>query len=212
MTAVAAQPVQRFVFPDASWDFYTSTLYELEAQGLHTRVTYDDGWMELMTTGDNHERAKKVIARLIEQYSLEMDIPALGLGQITCRRKDLRKGLEPDECYYVRTEPPPMSQGELDLLTYPPPDLAVEVEITRGSIPRQPIYAALGVDEIWRFDGERLTVLHRTPDGRYEPHEKSLAFPELCIDQLNRFIRQALTGNQHEAIKAFRDWVRSLRK
>lgn len=196
-----------FVHEGVSWDYYDHTLRELEATGRHVRVTYDDGRMELMTLGDLHEMVKATIGRLIETYALERDIPIVPKGSITCRRKSLGKGLEPDESYYVNTPMPPLSRGGLDLNKYPPPDLAIEVDISESSIDREPIYAALGVREIWRYDGERLSPLHRTAEGVYIPADHSLAFPDLPMEVLNRFLKMALSDHA-QAVKAFRDWVR----
>jgi len=103
-------------------------------------------------------------------------------------------------------------ETELDLSQYPPPDLAIEVEISRTIIEKMPIYAALKVPEIWRYSGSRVTPFHRNRAGEYQPRSKSLAFPLLDMDQFNNFLAQALEQNQHEAIKAVRDWVRKCQK
>lgn len=212
MSTLMSRPPQKFVMEDVSWAYYDRTLRERDARGSHLRVTYDDGRMELVTTGSRHEQVKKAIARLLEMYSVEMDIPITGLGEVTCRLKRIRKGLEPDECYYITSPVPSMSDKGLDLSKYPPPDLAVEVDITSLSIPRQPIYAALGVPEIWRYRGGEVAVLIRGEAGKYQPAERSLAFPGLPMKQFNRFLKMALTRSQHEAAKALRDWVRQQTK
>jgi Uma2 family endonuclease len=201
--------VGSFLLEGVSWKYYDQTLRELERAGRRLRVTYDDGRMEFMTLGDLHERAKSTIRRLIELYALERDIDILAMGSITCRRKSLKKGLEPDEAYYVNAPHPPVSEGELDLNQYQPPDLAVEVDISRSSIKRQPIYAALGVAEVWRYDGRALRVLRRDKKGKYVVSERSLAFRDLPMDVLNRHLKMSLGEGQAEAIKAFRDWVRA---
>lgn len=210
MTTMTVDPApgQSIVLEDVSWDDYTRILYETEAAGLHTRITYDDGRMELMTTGDLHELVKSTMGRLLEVYALEMDIAIIPKGSLTCRRKALRKGLEPDECYYVNTQMPPVSRGELDLNRYPPPDFAIEVDISRSSIPREPIYAALGIREVWRYDGQRVIVLHRGDDGKYARATASIAFPMLPIEIFEHHLNMALGQGHAQAIRAFRDWAR----
>jgi len=198
------------VMDDVSWDYYSRTLEQFNPS-RNVRITFDQGRMEIVTTSGLHERIKTVVARLIEIYSLEADVPAVGDGSFTLRREVLGKGLEPDECYYVQTPAPPALPGEFDLETYPPPDLAIEVEASVGSTPRQPIYAALGVREVWRFDGRQVVVLHLGPDGRYAERPASLAFPALPMDRFNEALRAALDASQHEAFRAFRDWVRASR-
>ncbi len=110
-----AFPLGHSVFHGVGWEEYTQALADLEAAGSRAHVTYDNGEMEIMTNGDLHERAKTALGRLIETYALEADIPITGLGQITCRRQDLLKGLDPDECYYVNTPLPPAPKGSAPL-------------------------------------------------------------------------------------------------
>src|SRR5437016_3982755 len=93
------------VLDDVTWEDYEKLLAEI-GEG-RTRVTFDSGRMELMSPSPRHDDVKKITARLIETYALECDIPITGWGSTTFRRKDLRKGLEPDECYYVSTPAPP---------------------------------------------------------------------------------------------------------
>jgi Uma2 family endonuclease len=198
----------QIVMNDVSWEYYDRTLREIEEKHLRIRVTFDNGRMELMTQGGQHEYAKTMIGRLLELYALERDIPITGLGSVTCRREDLQKGVEADECYYVRNTPPPGDMLEFDLTVYAPPDLAIEVEITRGVLPRLPIYAALGVAEVWKYSAKGIVPLLRQPDGAYKSSEPSLAFPELQLPSFARFIEMALSQSQHEAVLAFRDWLR----
>jgi len=209
MSVALTQPENdpTFVLENVSWDFYERTVQEMEDSGRHVRITYEDGRMELMSPSDLHEEIKSLIGRLIELYAMERDVSITPLGSVTIKRRDLHKGLEPDECYYVSTPRPP--RGEFDLKRFPPPDLAVEVEISRGLMPKQPIYAALGVPEVWRFDGKRVNVLRRTAQGNYEAVEASAVFPKLPMKEFNRFIELALDDENHPTAKAFRDWLRA---
>jgi Uma2 family endonuclease len=108
----------------------------------------------------------------------------------------------------LTTPAPPADAEELDLATNPPPDIAIEVDIARSSIPRQPIYAAIGVPEIWRFDGSRLTPMRLTTAGHYEARPRSSVLPDLDFDVFNRFLTQALR-DQSGAVLAFQDWLRA---
>ncbi len=202
----APPPRQQLLLDRVSWDYYERTLREVDEQHLHLRITYDRGRMEIVSPSPKHERVKKSIATLIECYALERGIWFLGLGSVACRREDLERGLEPDECYYISHRL--RNEDELDLTIDPPPDLAVEVDITRSSIDRQPIYGELGVPEVWRFDGQRIVVLLRGADGMYQASPRSQEFPELSMPDLNRFLAMALMGKQYEAVVGFRDWLR----
>ena len=90
----------------------------------------------------------------------------------------------------------------------PPPDLAIVVDIAWSSLPKQPIYAALGVPEIWRFDGKCFRIFRRTTDGEYREALQSESFPDLPIDEVNRFVQIGLKSRQSAAIRALRQWLK----
>ncbi|HEX4796786.1 MAG TPA: Uma2 family endonuclease [Humisphaera sp.] len=179
----------------------------------HVRLTFDQGRLEIMSPSGFHEDVKKSIARLLEAYADEAGIVLEGLGSTTYSREDLQKGLEPDECYYIANAPAIIGKRELDLAVDPPPDLAIEVDISPPGVARQPIYAALGVPEIWRYDGRRLVCLHRHTEPatgpRYVPADKSLSFPQLSLADFNRFIEIAISQGQSAAVRELRQWMRS---
>src|SRR5215216_7161905 len=152
---------QHVLLQGISWEVYEALLRELGDQNL--RLTYDSGELEIMSPIPEHESWKKLFARMIEIISLEMNIPMWPLGSTTFKQKNLKKGLEPDEGYYVANEAAVRWKKRLDLRRDPPPDLVVEIDITHRAVDREIIYAALGVPEIWRFDGRRLTCLHLRP-------------------------------------------------
>jgi Uma2 family endonuclease len=200
-------PSNHIVLESVSWDYYQQTTQALMETRWH--VNYHRGRLEIMMLGNRHEIVKKHIARLLELYSLERDIRIEGHGSVTCQSRNADSGLEPDECYYVSTVLKDMPDGPLDLDKYPPPDLAVEVDITRSVISRLPIYAALRVREVWRFSEGQIVVLHLQADGTYQPAAMSLALPALSLEVFNRFVNQSISSGQFETAKAFRDWLRS---
>lgn len=200
---------QRVLLEGISWTTYERLLRELNDRPIH--LTYDDGQLEIYVPGQTHEKVKKIAARLIEAYSDESGIDAEGLGSMTLKWRRKKKGLEPDECYYVANLKAALQmEGDFDFKKHPPPDLAIEVDITSSSVPREPIYAAFRVPEIWRYDGERLGVLLRQRDGTYAPAAASAAFPALPMEQVNRFLAVGLAEGQSAAVRALRGWMRSM--
>jgi Uma2 family endonuclease len=171
------------------------------------RLTYDRGNLEIMTTSNAHEFYKKMLARVIELLTLTLNIPIRSCGHATCKRPDLAQGFEPDEWYYVRNANRISELRELDFEHDPPPDLAIEIEHTRSLIDRLAIYAALGVPEVWRFDGERLRVMALLPDGRYEEQAASPAFPFLPLNEVERVLLQAATTPETTLFRSFVTWV-----
>jgi Uma2 family endonuclease len=162
----------------------------------------------MMSLLPEHEHPKKLIGRLIEALSEERGIEVASLGSTTFRRKDKGKGLEPDECYYFKNERRMRGRKRLNLRKDPPPELVVEIDITHRSVEREPIYAALGVPEIWRWDGTKLDCLLLT-DRQYHKAAKSLAFPFLSPADLTRFVRMWGRMGENAIVRKFREWVRA---
>lgn len=196
-----------FAIENASWELYELLLRDLEHQNV--RITYDQGRMVLMSPLPIHERIKRLAGRLLEEGTLELRIRISSFGSTTWKRQDLAKGLEADECYYIQNEPLVRGRTDIDLSRDPPPDLAIEIDITHSPIDRPGVYAALGVNEIWRFDGQRFHFLHRTAAGQYEPIESSEALPVMTPQILKQFVELAM-ADEMAGLLAFRDWIRSL--
>jgi Uma2 family endonuclease len=207
MSVTAPTTERRVVLEGVSWGLYDALLREVGKRRV--RLTYDEGRLEIMTLSPPHERAKIVLGRLVEAIAEELGVEAEGLGSWTLRRQDLLKGLEPDECYYVTSAESVIGKDDLDLRRDPPPDLAIEVDISRPDIAREPIYAALGVPELWTWDGRRLAFRERSAEGQYVPIEASLAFPTIVPADVERFVTLALASGQTAAVRALRDGLRT---
>lgn len=212
MTAVVPTSIdaqQHIVLDGISWETYEQILHDLQDRAI--RVTYDRGHLEMMAPLPYHEQWKSRFGRLIELMCLERELEAEPLGSTTFRRKGVEKGLEPDECYYVQHADAIRARlgGEIDLDVEPPPDLAVGIEITRASIVKQPIYAALGIPELWRFDGKSLTVLQLRGDA-YVASSSSGVFPFLPLHDFQQFLVRLASERQTPVLREFRKWVKTL--
>ena len=98
-------------------------------------------------------------------------------------------------------------KGRLNLETDPPPDLAIEIDITSSSVDKFDIYSALGVLELWRYDGLDLKFYQLVED-KYIEKEFSIAFPIVSVDKMSKFIQQSKTSGEITLLKSFRAWVR----
>jgi Uma2 family endonuclease len=192
---------------EISWELYESLLAQLERSGQHLYLTYDRGTLEIMPPSPFHERYKKVIGRFIETMTMEMGIPICALGSTTFKREDRGRGLEPDECYYVQHEPEMGKKDKIDLTIDPPADLVIEMDHTHHAIDREDVYAALGVPEIWQYDGEHVPGFQRGADGAYARIETSIAFPFLKLADVDRFAALAKSTSQDHAVREFRQWL-----
>ncbi|HEX4793249.1 MAG TPA: Uma2 family endonuclease [Humisphaera sp.] len=197
--------IQHFVLEDASWEFYVQLLREVGNRQI--RVTYDKGRLEIMSPVAEQERPKKLVGRLVDMLTFELNCPIESLGSTTLRRADLSVGVDPDECYYFEHEAKMRGRKRLDLRKDPPPELVVEIDITSRSVPREPIYAALGVPEVWRYDGLKLQCLHLVGrEYRVRKHSKVFAFLEPA--KLGQFIEQLSQRDENSILRSFVKWIR----
>jgi Uma2 family endonuclease len=144
---------------------------------------------------------------MVEILTEELDIPMIAVGSTTLRREDLDKGLEADESFYLENLSRIGDVCDLDLTSDPPPDLAIEIELSRSALDRIGIYGALGVPEIRRFDGKTLRILLRDIDGHYRVIEASRALPWIAKEEIQRFVSDEI-GNDTLWARTFRQWVR----
>jgi Uma2 family endonuclease len=205
MATVTIPAEQRFRLSDISWPTYVA--YSDGLGPRHIRVTYDQGEMELMSPSSRHEREKTRLARFIETLTDELEIDIASYGSMTCRQEDLERGFEPDECYWIAHEAAVRNRENIDFAHDPPPDLAIEVEVSRSTMNRVRLYASLGVPELWRWDGERLRVNLLWKDGQYSEGDRSLAFPFLPVAELVRFLGLR-DVSETRLVREFRRWVR----
>lgn len=197
--------MQHIVLDDVSWDTYEKLLQDIGNRPI--RITFDQGRLEMMPPLPEHEGPKAIIAALVRVLTMELDIEVKSLGSTTFRRRDKEKGLEPDECFYFKNEKKMRGRKRLNMKKDPPPELVVEIDITHRSIQRQPIYAALGVPEIWRWDGTRLTCLILRA-GAYRVASRSLSFPFFTAADLTPFIRAVTRTGENAVLRKFTAWVR----
>jgi Uma2 family endonuclease len=182
---------QRVLLSGVPWETYVALRDAVDTPGV--RMTYIEGLLEIMTPLPAHELAKTMIARLIEMFAIERDVPLQGYGSTTFRSAAKARGLEPDECYCV------------DHLLKDVPDIALEVVLTSGGIEKLPVYEGLGVKEVWFWEKDAFHLYALRAAG-YEAIPASELVPGLDLEVLAAFARRS---DQHETVKAFRDWLRS---
>jgi Uma2 family endonuclease len=206
LVAASLPGEERVVLQNMTWQFYELMLQEL-GEGRSVRLTYDRGTLELMSPLMPHERSKRLIEKLIDALLEELDIPAVSVGSMTCKREDLARGTEPDTGYYIQNEPLIRSRDTIDLNQDPPPDLVLEVEYSRSVVNKLQLYAALGVPELWRYDGNQLRV-YRLEGSIYQQCETSPTFATISIAAIPRFLEMAKESGEVAMVKQFRVWVR----
>jgi Uma2 family endonuclease len=197
---------QRFVWYGIGWQGY-QTLLELVGD-RPIRLTYDRGNLEIMSPLSVHERCKYLLGRIIDEITVGLAIPVLAAASTTFNREDVDRGLEPDQCYYFASAGRIQDPGHIQLDVDPPPDLAIEIDITRSCFDRLGIYAGLRVPEVWRFDGEAISVLKLQANGSYAGAEASGVLPFLPMAEVARFLREYKQNDDTRWGIAVRTWVR----
>ncbi len=187
------------------WETYQALALDL-AENPSKKLIYDQGRLEIMTPLPEHEVNKRFLARLVETTTEVLGLEIYSLGSTTWSRKDLQRGIEPDECYYITHEEIIRGKLNFDLNFDPAPDLAIEIDITSSSLDRLSIYAALGIGEIWRFDGQELTIY--VLEGEvYEIRNHSQVLSILSKNDILKFIEKRGQMGENALLREFRQWL-----
>jgi Uma2 family endonuclease len=192
----------RILLDGVSWETYQE-LREANPGG-HLRMTFDQGVLELMSPSKKHEQISSLIGSMMYEWMMLHSIGAVFGGHTTFSRRDLLRGLEPDNCYWIARYPEALDKEVIDLTVDPPPDLALEVEVSRSSVPKLPIYQALGVPEVWRWRRGSLEVLILNAAGQYQSNPDSKALTGFPFKLAEEFIELRDVNNHLELMKRFR--------
>jgi len=191
---------QRVLLRSISWKTYETLADNPDRAGR--LLTYDQGVLEIMSPSRAHESDKSMLGRMVEMYSLHHDIDICSSASTTFKRKDLERGFEADESYYIRNELIVRDKREIDLLVDPPPDLIIEIEMSRSAINKLALFASLGIPEVWRYDGNRLWLGRLTGDV-YEPINCSIELPGFPIAAAVETLQSIGSASETELIRRF---------
>jgi Uma2 family endonuclease len=201
------QPVgeQRVVLRGLSWEAYLQILDALP-QSRGSRLTYDNGSLEITVSLESHEFSGHLIECFIWTLAELMSFKIKTMGSTTMNYPNLKKGAEPDNAYYIQNQP--LVKGRnVDFSQDPPPDLVVEVDITHTDIAKNQFYATLGVPEFWRFNG-KVWRIYQLQEQVYVEVEVSPTFPQVPKERLYTFLEQA-KEDEIDAVHDLRSWWQS---
>ena len=202
-------PKGNLILYEQSWEDYENLLETVgEASGL--RISFDSEILEIMTFSTEHENYARLIQMLTGILSLRLDIDIESFGSATIKKSRFAKGTEPDACFYVQSIEQIGNKIRLDFSVDPPPDIAVEIDLYHESLDKFPIYAALGVAEIWRYAGDKFEI-HKLTDGVYNSIEKSESLPVLSAEILGNLLNRSRQERQTVILKEFENWLKKER-
>jgi len=199
-------PGQRLLIHDLNWSDFEAILDEL-GEKRASRIAYSDGILEIRMPLPEHEVDKELIGDLVKILLEELEIDCECFGSTTSKKKKANSGLEPDQCFYIKNHQQMRGKRRLDLTVDPPPDLAIEVDVTSKT--QIEAYTRLGVPELWVYEGTQLTI-YLLQSGQYQASATSPTFPNLPIlAWVAEVLEQSRAIGRSPALRAFRQTVRS---
>jgi Uma2 family endonuclease len=202
MATVLSPPEERVVLRDVSWATYERLLTEQQERTV-PRFTYDRGVLEIMSPSSEHEEISQLINQLFFLIAGAKGYDARCFSTTTFKREDIQRGFETDSCFYLQSVSRIRGVKKLDLAIHPPPDLIIEVDITSPSIDKFPIYAQVGVPEIWRYKDEKLSIYLRQDEDSYIEVEKSL-----CLQVTSTALTALLREREDRTLADWQQLVR----
>ncbi|MFO0889714.1 MAG: Uma2 family endonuclease [Isosphaeraceae bacterium] len=201
----------RIAIKGVPWTVYETWIDSLP-EGTPVRMAYDGRDLEIMVKGPVHESFRDLLGRFVREVSESLAIPLKSLGETTWKRPDVERGLEADQCYFFAAEKidavaDAVARRSNDVADYPNPDLAIEVDISPSSVDRPGIYAALRVPEVWRFDGESVTIEQLDPELGYQQAATS-RWLFVRGGEVARWLLREDTRDERDWAERLRRWTR----
>jgi Uma2 family endonuclease len=212
MAATSTPPeeaTQKVILDNISWETYQRLLAE-RGENPQPRYSYDRGRLEIIVTSYEHESLKHDIATLVEIIAEVFELDLVGAGSTTFSREDLAQGFEPDACFYIEQALNIRGKKRIDLRVDPAPELVIEVDIASPSLNKFPIFASLGVSEVWRYHKQALTVF-QLDGGTYREQDASLVLPGVTPSGLTRLIAEGQELKRTAWLRNVREWAVALK-
>ena len=202
---IIVNPGQQMLLKDISWQKLEKILEEM-GERRAARISYSDGWLEIMVPLPEHEKDKEIFGELVRILLDKLEIDFEPFGSTTLKNERMRQAVEPDTSFYIQNQAAVIGKNRIDLNIDPPPDLAIEIDITSRT--RFENYEILGVPELWRYQQQGLEIF-LLQSGKYIKSQSSPNFPNIPIIELvNEYVRQCLTIGRSQAMRNFRSWVK----
>ncbi|BAQ61562.1 flavodoxin reductases (ferredoxin-NADPH reductases) family 1 [Geminocystis sp. NIES-3708] len=210
MVTILTKPIAEniILLNHVSWETFNRLLEELGDQ-RNQLLSYYLGNLEIMSPLGEHENNNRFIDDIIRAIADELNINLKKFGSLTLKSNQEKQAVEPDSCYYINNEPLVRNKQHIDLDTDPPPDLVLEIDITSASLNKLPIYATLKVPEIWRYNGQKLTIFcFNSETNSHQQCPKSKIFSWLNLDFIPQLINQSLNIGETATLKQFRQCIK----
>ena len=197
---ISVPPGQKILLTEINWQEFEEILEEL-GEHRSAKIAYNNYTLEIMSPLPEHETGKILITNFIEILLEELDLEFWSMGSTTFKNQKMLKGIELDNCFYIENEAPIRGKNRIDLNIDPPPDLAIEIEVTSRT--HLDIYQALGVPEIWQFSQETLQI-NLLQERQYIPSQTSKIFPDLnLVKIIPEYLKKCKIEGRNKTMKAW---------
>jgi len=199
-------PCEKIILRNVAWTTYENLIAEQpEVAGLH--FYYNDGDLEIMTESYKHGKISSLLELIVVGLADELDIDFVPAGETTFKKKEEKKGFEGDGSFYFENAAKVRAKNEIDLAKDPPPELIIEVDITNPSLPKFPIFAGIGVAEVWRYDGMEVKFYRLRENGEYTESVESVCLPRVKSAAVTRLLEASFELTRKELLKKIKQSI-----
>jgi len=196
---------QKVTLQPVSWQGFEEIVARL-GDRRSSRIAYANQILEIMAPLPEHERSKVLLADLVKTLLKIQKRSWEPLGSTTFKQEAMQAGIEPDDCFYIQNYKAVIGKERLDLAQDPPPDLAIEIDVTSKT--EVDAYIALGMPELWTYEGGKLKI-NLLSQGKYIESETSPKFPDVAVTKIfPQFIQLAKVVGVSQALEEFEAFIR----
>ena len=198
--AIELNPGSVITINNLKWQDFETILNEL-GEKRRVRLNYYRGKLEIMSPLAIHERPHRIIADIVKAILDQQERDWEDFGSTTFKRPEIA-GVEPDTCLYIQNAGLVQGCTQMDLDVYPPPDLAIESDVTSKT--SLEIYGAIGVPEVWIYSKKQLQIF-TFQQGNYQLAENSLIFPHLPLtNMIPSLVQEAIQEGTSKMLRKLR--------
>lgn len=200
------EPGQKVTLQPVSWQRFEEILNELGSRRT-SRIAYANGILEIIAPLPKHERSKVLLADLVKILLKSQKRAWEPLGSTTFKNEGMAAGIEPDDCFYIKNYQAVIGKDRLDLSQDPPPDLALETDVTSKT--EIEAYEALGVPELWIYSANKLRI-NVLVSGKYVESQTSPTFPSISvIEIIPQYMQRARIVGVSQALEEFEMFIKN---
>jgi Uma2 family endonuclease len=203
-------PGERVSATGVPWAVYLRLAELRDDYHPRVRITFDRGRIELMSPKFRHEKPTLRLGLIVHALAKSLGFKLASARSTRLEEEQAEQALEPDDCFYIANAPAILTVEDIDLAIHPPPDLAIEVDVSRSSVPKEPIYSTMGVPELWRHDKGNVVIRVLSQDGTYVTNSTSRSFPNVTAEDLKRLLEETKVLDDIDAAEHFLTWAKTL--